>query len=103
MSNKEANVTLQKMKSHIATQEELDHINMAIKALEENDWIPVSERLPEEETDVLICNINGDVKIARGSYSTEIADEFIWYTSGWRFGKVIAWMPLPEAYKEKEE
>lgn len=63
-------------------------------------WIPVSERLPEEEKDVLVCNANGDIEISSGSYSTELKNnDFIWYTSGWRFGKVIAWMPLPEPYK----
>ena len=66
----------------------------------EQQWIPVSERLPEEETDVLICNIDGDIEISRGSYSTEIKDHFMWYTSGWRFGDVIAWMPLPQPYNE---
>lgn len=64
-------------------------------------WIPCSERLPEEETDVLVCNANGDIQISRGSYSTEMRDYFIWYTTGWRFEKVIAWMPLPEAYQEE--
>lgn len=34
MTNK-AIVTLQKMKSYIETQEELDHINMAIEAIKE--------------------------------------------------------------------
>lgn len=66
-------------------------------------WIPVSERLPEEETDVLICNENGDIELSRGSYSTEVENDFIWYTSGWRFGKVIAWMPLPDPYKKESE
>lgn len=70
-----------------------------IKALEQPEWIPVSEQLPEEEIDVLICNSNGDIEISRGSYSTEVENDFIWYTSGWRFGKVIAWMPLPQPYK----
>ena len=64
-------------------------------------WIPVSEKLPEEETDVLICNANKEIAISRGSYSTEIENTFIWYTSGWRFGEVIAWQPLPKAYEEK--
>ena len=64
-------------------------------------WIPVSEKLPEEETDVLICNANKEIAISRGSYSTEIENTFIWYTSGWRFGEVIAWQPLPKPYEEK--
>ena len=67
-------------------------------------WIPVSERLPEEETDVLVCNRNGDIEISRGSYSTEVENDFIWYTSGWRFGKIIAWMPMPlPPYKTESE
>ena len=72
---------------------------LVLDLLEQTEWIPVSERLPEEETDVLICNRNGDIALSRGSYSTEVENDFIWYTSGWRFGKVIAWMPLPEPYK----
>jgi hypothetical protein len=74
-----------------------------IPRLKTGEWIPVSERLPEEETDVFICNANGDIAISRGSYSTEVKDYFIWYTSGWRFGKVIAWMPLPEPYKAESD
>ena len=69
---------------------------------EQEKWIPCSERLPEEETDVLVCNDNGDIEISRGSYSTEIKNEFIWYTTGCRFGKVIAWKLLPRPYTESE-
>ena len=78
-------------------------LDIAIKALEQTSWIPVSERLPEEETDVLVCNENGDIEITSGSYSTEFENHFMWYTSGWRFGEVIAWMPLPTPYKGVEE
>ena len=78
-------------------------IDIAVKNIMTlNDWIPVSERLPEEETDVLICNGDGDIELSRGSYSTEVENDFIWYTSGWRFGKVIAWMPLPKRYEPQE-
>lgn len=62
-----------------------------------NDWIPVNERLPEEETSVLICNRKGEIEISQGGRFDNGTWE--WYTSGWRFGEVIAWMPLPEPYK----
>lgn len=64
----------------------------------EGKWIPVTEKLPEDETDVLVCSDEGNIEVCRGSMSTEFPGEFIWYTSGWRFGDVIAWMPLPEPY-----
>ena len=66
-------------------------------------WIPVSERLPEESVEVLVCSDNGDIEVADCYYSTEIEGMTVWLTSGWRFGKVIAWMPLPEPYKREEE
>ena len=62
-------------------------------------WIPVGERLPEEETDVLICNSKGQIEVSRGSTFDDGTWE--WYTSGWHYGEVIAWMPLPQPYKEE--
>lgn len=64
-------------------------------------WISVHKALPKDEVDVLVCSDTGNIEVSCGSRSTEIEDEFIWYTSGWIFGKVIAWMPLPEPYKEE--
>ena len=75
---------------------------LAGKMPSEQQWIPCSERLPEEETDVLVCNADGKINISRGSYSTEIQNDWIWYTTGWRFGEVVAWMPFPEPYKENK-
>ena len=80
---------------------------MAIKALEQTTWIPCSERLPEADGQYLIT-----VK-----YKPEADYEYIYAEHGeWTDGKwdmfcfahcgevedIIAWMPLPEPYKESE-
>lgn len=64
-------------------------------------WIPCNKRLPEEETDVLICNSKGNIEVSRGSVFDDGTWE--WYTSGWHFGEVLAWMPMPEPYKAEME
>jgi len=100
-----------------------DTFDMAIKALEQTTWIPVSERLPEDLEAVNITWVNHepepyyhDIKdknfVATGIhyrgqwywYSTTCADYLGEYGSN-EVDKVddaveiVAWMPLPEPYK----
>jgi hypothetical protein len=82
-----------------------------LKAKEESqEWIPCSERLPEDEY-VLISK--KPTKISGSKWSVAIAIRTADTRSGkiqWRdsgFGviqddKVLAWMPLPEPYQESE-
>jgi hypothetical protein len=54
-------------------------------------WIPVTERLPEYRTQALTIHKDGDYEI------NHVIDE---EDGEWFLDGVIAWMPLPEPYKE---
>ena len=78
----------------------VEALDMAIKALEQTTWIPVSERLPKEYADVICCTDAEEVFIA--SYLGKLDDgtECFDDDNGMMCeGDVIAWMPLPEPYK----
>lgn len=75
------------------------------------EWIPVSERLPEEMQTVLIWfeyfrygefnrmyQTYGFGYVYEGKFSSFINGE-----SGWDNARIIAWQPLPEPYKEEGE
>lgn len=73
-----------------------------------NGWIPVTERLPEDSIDVLICFENGVIFMAH-RYTIQINNRLFggWDDgSGWWESDLepeycpTAWMPLPEPYKE---
>ena len=69
----------------------VEAFDLAIKALEQTRWIPCSERLPEEESHVLVSSILG---VTSAYYDKD--SEF------WKI-YVIAWMPLPQPYKAESE
>jgi hypothetical protein len=62
----------------------------------EPQWIPVSERLPRDGS----WNIFTDGKnISVERYKADAIDHFFPNGRWFQFEDVIAWMPLPEAYK----
>lgn len=85
---------------------------IVLTALEQEPrWISVSERLPEDHKDVLVYLSSDRVSICRyNSHKLPVSNNPIgWgYVPGIGFidfekEHVIAWMPLPKAYKEVEE
>lgn len=105
---------------HCESEEEqkkaIELINQSLK--KSNGWIPVSDRLPEDEKECLVTleKIYGTPEISMGIASyLRFGDAGYWnekkygylewdkYSDGHggtRMYKVIAWMPLPEPYKE---
>lgn len=65
-------------------------------------WIPVSERLPEEGKQVLVCDDGGFIYTAEYEVSSD--GEPRWYESvEYRpMDDVMAWMPLPKPWKGEE-
>lgn len=92
--------------------------DMAIKAIEAQEWIPCSERLPEDDVMVLISyrykEGEGDTSHTYIDITTygqmyfggnKVGDHKHWRAPFEYFEsnyEVIAWMPLPEPYKEGE-
>jgi hypothetical protein len=77
---------------------------MAIDALSNSEkpdkWIPVSEKLPEKNVEVLATTEWGAVTIAE-MYSAN--DWFIHEgTTNAEADEIVAWMPLPKPFKPQE-
>lgn len=71
-----------------------------IDALAQSKWIPVSERLPQQGQEV-ICQCRANIiKVMK------LDANFDWYQDAehcYMGGFVVAWMPLPEPYKQESE
>ena len=90
--------------------------NDAIDAIVENEptiepephWIPVTERLPEEDGQYLITvkykHVEGyeDIYAEHGEWTDGKWDMFCFGHCGQVDG-ITAWMPLPEPYKEGQD
>lgn len=93
--------------------------DMAIEALHKTKWIPVSERLPEEHewigtktfgttiSDKVLVTFDVDgtrfvkpLSLQNGKLSRPDAQTMDVFHKGW---KMLAWMPLPEPYREDGE
>lgn len=70
-----------------------------------DQWIPCSERLPKEKKTYWVCTDTGyqcECRFTDNVYGLGVG------ALGWkvfdipRFSRVIAWMELPEPYKEEE-
>lgn len=67
-------------------------LDVAIDALK-NKWIPVSDRVPEDDRLVIVCTESGQVYT---DYYFDDKPDF------WRLAKIIAWQDLPSAYKKED-
>lgn len=76
------------------------------------DWIPVSERLPKNDEDVLVCYPQGGMEVAYYHiddtyYPTQYADlnETGWFNENGDalYFEPIAWMPLPKPYESEDK
>ena len=65
-----------------------------------SEWIPVCDRLPRTYINVLVTADNGELYIA----SKNPDDTFYFYEElEFDDTQAIAWMPLPEPYREEDE
>ena len=85
----------------------VEAIDMGIHALKATQWIPISERLPEDESYILVSFENATMPdIARYEENDEggtfyPGDDEKSYSSYGIF--VNAWTPLPEPYREEQQ
>lgn len=69
-----------------------------VNKAESFEWIPVSERLPEQSLNSVL---GWDAYRERCCFVQYYNNE--WILGNHETVKIIAWMPLPEPYKEKEK
>ena len=104
MTNKEAIKIWQYVKDHPTYDSDIVPIiqeacDMAIKALEQTQWTPVSEKPPEESFDSII----GWDAYRQRCVFVQYIDGYFQITGTNESFDIRAWMPLPEPYKAESE
>jgi len=101
MTNREAAIEWFSMlkKKFVKTEYE-GYLDLAISVLEkqeEDRWIPVTDRLPEEDGRYLITEKTDGTKVQEGYFCrTRDGEPY------WGYLHVTAWRPLPEPYTEEK-
>ena len=83
-------------------EKDKEALEMAIKALERNRWIPINEGYPKEEDEYkefLVQDEHEKIDVEKIYYTIPTKEVPIRtpYFSGMR--KIVAWKPLPTRYK----
>lgn len=65
-----------------------------------DEWIPVSERLPEDGEWAIFTN--GEL-ISVERYKLDVIDHFFPNGRWFELEDAVAWMPLPKPYKSNEK
>ena len=93
---------------HCDSEEDRKHLMNKLERVLNSGWIPCSERLPEKEG-AYITTLSGTLVgenallVGWSYFESDCWEEF--GNSHWEEDEfnVIAWMPLPEPYKENED
>ena len=90
-------------KAEISLQKSLEPSGKVCKFVggrAEQKWIPVTERLPEDSSGVILCTRSRIVGV--GFYDKDTRNWVQHYSGGGICVEVTHWMPLPEPPKEVE-
>lgn len=96
MSNEERDRAIRELQNsiNVGLCPDIESRKVAIKALSQHGWIPVSEGLPYIGERVLVTTETLDSgKMVTGTYY----DRY-----GFVCGNVLAWMPLPEPFESQK-
>lgn len=82
--------------------ESFEFIISVLKEKQQREWIPVSERLPENYQRLIVCTKDGYLYLSRFTPNRFIDIEYNPFKPKQEqtIDDVFAWMPLPEPYKE---